>query len=191
MAASEDTRAPQLLFVNPTPHVPNSHLPVLFYRSVFENVNEEAIRTAIEKHGWMKGGQWGTYKVPHFHTTTHECYAVLKGKCSYGLGRSPLDQGQGEDKGTGKVIQITQGDVFVLPAGVSHAAIESEDEFEYAGFYPEGSVEYDMNFCEGSPGETEKKAANSAKVPVPKTDPVYGESGPLPGIWSEVDRNRG
>jgi uncharacterized protein YjlB len=60
----------------------------------------------------MKGGQWKTYKIPHFHSNTHECYAVVRGQCDYILGVSLLDEPSDE---RGKIISVSAGDVFVLP----------------------------------------------------------------------------
>ncbi|PSN75531.1 hypothetical protein BS50DRAFT_568165 [Corynespora cassiicola Philippines] len=123
---------PELLHIPPTPHIPNSSLPVLVYRQALATFPYDAILSLLQQNGWKKGGQWKTYKTAHFHSNVHECYVVIHGKCRYLLGCRPEDGAAG-----GVEMDIEVGDVFVLPAGVSHCAIESEGEFEYVGFYVE------------------------------------------------------
>ncbi|KAF2197050.1 hypothetical protein GQ43DRAFT_340286, partial [Delitschia confertaspora ATCC 74209] len=78
---------PEQYFLSPTPHVPNSSLPFLVYRG--ETTRD--MKRHIEANKWMKGGQWKTYKIPNFHTNTHECYAALSGKTLYEVGKSHID----------------------------------------------------------------------------------------------------
>ncbi|KAJ9643128.1 hypothetical protein H2201_009002 [Coniosporium apollinis] len=180
---------PELHFIAPTPYVPNSKLPVLIYRAVLQGFDRECILEHIQGNNWLKGGQWKTYRTAHFHSNTHECYAVLSGKSTYSLGKSPVDADFSEEgHENGKKLQVAQGDVFVLPAGVSHCSIDSEGDYEYIGFYPEGSPKWDMNYCKETPEQTRRKAVDCYNVPIPDTDPVYGASGPLPIIWQDADR---
>lgn len=118
MASLVPTVEPEQHFIAPTPYVPNSRFPVLVYRNVFQGLTPESMLQHIEANDWLKGGQWKTYKIAHFHSTTHECYAVLKGKTTYSLGKSPIDTDFNED-GTenGIKLQVGHGDVFVLPVG--------------------------------------------------------------------------
>lgn len=83
--------------VDPTPYVPNSHLPVLIYRSCFPaQASEGAVRQAIEANHWYQGGVFKHYPAHHFHSVTHECYAVFKGRSSLLLGVGPHDCGKYE-----------------------------------------------------------------------------------------------
>ncbi len=73
----------------PTPHVPNSPLPVLVYRSALPtNPTAESVRGAIEQNNWLQGGVFKHYPRHQFHSVTHECYAVFKGGSRLLLGRS-------------------------------------------------------------------------------------------------------
>ncbi|KAJ2905769.1 hypothetical protein MKZ38_004446 [Zalerion maritima] len=155
---------PSQHFLRPTPHVPNSRFPVLVYRNVLCGFAPDRILEAIHANGWKKGGQWKTYKTAHFHSNTHECYAVLQGSSTLLLGKSPADADSDvEGNEFGMKISVSPGDVFVLPE----------------------SPKYDMNYCEDSPAETREKAAACQDVPVPEVDPVYGSEGPLPKIWND------
>lgn len=72
------------------------------------------------------------YPAHHFHSVTHECYAVFKGHSRLLLGRGPLDPAANDDL----LVDLKQGDAIVLPAGVAHCSLESSDDYEYVGLYP-------------------------------------------------------
>jgi uncharacterized protein YjlB len=111
---------PESYVIPPTPHVPNSHLPVLVYRNALPDTSPDGILSLIEPNKWIKGGQWKgsltSIGTPHFHSNTHECYAVISGKTKYLLGRGPLD-GEVNEEGrpNGMLLSVGKGDVFVLP----------------------------------------------------------------------------
>ncbi|TVY84190.1 Uncharacterized protein LSUE1_G005262 [Lachnellula suecica] len=164
----------------PTAHVPNSPLPVLVYRSAFSlPATPASTCEAIEPNHWLKGGVFKHYAAHHFHSVTHECYAVFKGHSRLLLGRGP-----GEDGGV--EVDVREGDAIVLPAGVAHCSLESSGDYEYVGLYPEGSPHWDNNFCKAGVEETREKEGNARALPVPDSDPVFGAGGPLVGIWREA-----
>jgi uncharacterized protein YjlB len=104
---------PEVYYFSPTPHVPNSLLPVLIYRSALPQPTTEASsRAYLEQHGWLCGGTFKAVTSHHFHSVTHECYGVFKGSSRLLLGRGPLD----DEKG-GKEVDVGVGDVVVLPVG--------------------------------------------------------------------------
>lgn len=135
---------------NPTRHVPNSRLPVLVYRCALElcatdndggelgssgpvaGAEADTLATerskamskakeTIERNHWLHGGTFKTYRRHHFHSVTHECYAVVSGRSKLLLGTGPLDQGKGvwgedqEGNGEGVEVEVGKGDVIVLP----------------------------------------------------------------------------
>jgi uncharacterized protein YjlB len=104
-----------------TPHVPNSPLPVLVYRSALPlNPTSESTCSTIEPNDWLKGGVFKHYGAHHFHSVTHECYAVFKGHSRLLLGRGPLDPESEDDL----LVDLKEGDAIVLPAGVAHCSME-------------------------------------------------------------------
>lgn len=126
---------PESYYFHPTPHVPNSPLPVLLYRSALPaNPTAESTRDALEKNNWLQGGVFKTFTAHHYHSVTHECYAIFKGSSKLLLGRGPLDDPEG-----GTEVGVKTGDVIVLPAGVAHCSLSSEGEYEYLGLYPKVS----------------------------------------------------
>lgn len=117
-----------------SPHVPNSPLPVLVYRSALSlPATPASTCSTIEPNHWLKGGVFKHYGAHHFHSVTHECYAVFKGHSKLLLGRGPLDEEQEDDL----IVELAEGDAIVLPAGVAHCSLESSEDYEYVGLYPE------------------------------------------------------
>ncbi|KAF2091216.1 hypothetical protein K490DRAFT_54110 [Saccharata proteae CBS 121410] len=181
--------APETYHFSPTPHVPNSTLPVLLYRNVLPHPPDAAsVQAFIEPNRWLRGGVFKTVTTHHFHSLTHECYAVFRGSSTLLLGRGPLDCA---DEAAATVVEVEEGDVIILPAGVAHCSLDSAHDYEYMGLYPEGSPHWDNNWCKADAQETAAKAANAAKVPVPSDDPIYGRGGPLCSIWGDFERERG
>jgi uncharacterized protein YjlB len=83
-------------------------------------------------------------------------------------------------------VRLSVGDAIVLPAGVAHCCLQSQDEYAYVGLYPKGSPHWDNNFCRADEEETREKAANARAVPVPDYDPINGKDGHLVRIWKEA-----
>ncbi|KAL4925238.1 cupin domain-containing protein [Aspergillus undulatus] len=201
---------PEQYFLSPAPHVPNSKLPILVYRNALNNTSPRNILNIIEPNGWIKGGQWKTYKVPHFHTQCHECYGIIKGGSTYLLGVGPKDpEFDRQGRPYGMKLTVQKGDVFVLPAGICHASLESWDDYEFIGLYPNVSKQqssqmvdgkinhvkgilestghrFDMNYGFKHPEETSSLVKLSDSVPIPPLDPLYGLDGPLPRLWRQA-----
>lgn len=158
-----DVVEPETFFVKPTPHVPNSCLPVVVYRGALKDTSPSNIVTTIEPNGWLKGGQWKTFKKVHFHSNAHECYGIIQGSSTYRLGKSDIDPDKDADGNPidGTTFFAEAGDVFVLPvrlaslpvtvccydvsaalltsslkAGIAHCSIDSDGDYEYIGLYP-------------------------------------------------------
>jgi uncharacterized protein YjlB len=80
----------------------------------------------------------------------------------------------------GVVLDIGQGDVVVIPAGVAHKRLASSGSFAVVGAYPRGQS-WDMNY--GRPGERPGTDRNIRAVPRPSAAPVYGPNAPLRDLW--------
>lgn len=113
---------PKTVDIPATRHSPNSSRPVLHYPNALIDKTLEGSLAAMEPRGWFKGGHWKIAGVPdaatpHYHSTTHECYTVLRGKGVYCLGKSPLD---GDEDGVR--LEVGEGDVFAFPVSFIHEA---------------------------------------------------------------------
>ena len=152
----------------------NPQLPLLVYPQIFTDQNDykEVFSNAFKENGW--GGSWvnGVYDYHHYHSTSHEVLAVIKGHATLIFG------GPG-----GKVIDVKAGDMVVIPAGVAHCCRQASEDFKVLGAYPQGQEDYDICTEKDNP---EKKKSNIPKVPLPEADPVEGVNGPLMEYWIKV-----
>lgn len=156
------------------PPFPNSPLPVLFYPKVLDEFvegedAEEATKNLLKENGYTNAWTGGIHDFHHFHSNTHEVLVCLRGKATVQLG------GPGE-----KEFSFSKGDVLLLPAGVAHKSIDSTDDFEIVGAYPNG-IDFDMQKGDEDNYETIQQRAND--VPVPEKDPLTGSDGAVQAYW--------
>ncbi|WP_110668808.1 cupin domain-containing protein [Salinicola halophilus] len=146
---------------------PNSPLPAVIYRRVFEpeafdaSALAERFETLFTRHGWRPEWRYGLFDFDHFHSTAHEALGVFRGHARARLGGPH-----------GAEIELHAGDVLILPAGVGHACLQDEDGFSMVGAYPPGQR------WEVERGDVQALAAAKARVAavaLPDDDPVGGE----------------
>jgi uncharacterized protein YjlB len=148
--------------------IPNSVLPVLRYRGVEQAASADTCERLFATNGWLGAWRNGIYSFHHFHSTAHEVLGIVEGAASVVLG--------GPD---GRLLEVQQGDVLVLPAGTGHCNAGSS-ALLVIGAYP-GGMGWDLR--RGDPDEYEQVLANIRAVPAPDTDPVSGANGPLRQHW--------
>ena len=152
--------------------IPNNPLPLLVYKGVV-NVAGDRPEATIEKlfgaNGW--GAMWrnGVYDFPHYHATVHEVLGIARGHAKVRFG--------GE---RGEVLEISAGNVAILPAGTGHQCISSSRDFSVVGAYPPGPP---MDLVRPTKEAHAKALKTIPKVAVPKTDPVLGVHGGLVKLW--------
>jgi len=151
----------------------NSRLPFLHYRGVINLSGspspEEVIEKTFKRNGW--GDMWrnGIFPYVHYHSMIHESMGIARGRAKVRFGG---DKGQ--------EIDVFKGDVVLLPAGTGHQCLWASPDLVVIGAYPP-SGHYDL--CRGSKAEYAKAVISIPEVSLPKTDPVYGENGPLLELW--------
>jgi uncharacterized protein YjlB len=147
----------------------NTRLPVLLYRGAFKLPGHgdaaRVIERAFERNGWSAGWRDGVYNYHHYHSTAHEVLGCYAGRASVQVG--------GPD---GPVLEFGRGDALVLPAGAAHKSLETSKDFSVVGSYADGRP---VDMKRGREGERPDAEQRIAEVPIPKTDPVYGDKGPL------------
>ncbi|OXM14311.1 cupin domain-containing protein [Paenibacillus herberti] len=159
---------PQKLFFQDDGLIPNHpSLPVLVYRSPVKKT--ESMEQLFASHGW--GNNWtnGVYPYHHYHSNTHEALGVVSGTAMLQLGGP-----------TGETVEVSSGDVLVLPAGTGHRRLSASSSFRISGGYP-GGVSYNMRHAENKDRQLALEEIPS--VLLPGTDPVYGVAGPLLRAW--------
>ena len=151
----------------------NPALPLVLYRGGVDLAGSPDPEKLIEKtfaaNGW--GDMWrnGIFPYAHYHSMIHEAMGVARGRATVLFG--------GEN---GEEIEITAGDVVVLPAGTGHQCISHTSDLVVVGAYPPSGK---YNLCRASKAERSKALASICKVPLPATDPAFGPKGPLIELW--------
>lgn len=154
--------------------VPNNpRLPLIVYRqalrldpafdpaSIFE--------AAFGANGWGSGWRNGIYAFRHFHTRAHEVLGIARGSARVEFGGA-----------AGEQLDVSAGDVAILPAGTGHKRLAQSADLLVVGAYPQTS-----GFDQKRAGEVDiaEALANVAGVPDPAMDPIYGANGPLCALW--------
>lgn len=150
----------------------NTNYPLLIYKSVFtiNQLSHVGIKKLLKQNNWNNVWLNGIYDYHHYHSNTHEVLVVIAGWCDVIYGGPK-----------GKIYRVSQGDVVIHPAGVSHKKENSSNDFTCVGAYPE-SLSYDM--CYGKAEEHPQVDFNIKNVALPKTDPVFGIKGKLFEFWN-------
>ncbi|MEO6014576.1 MAG: cupin domain-containing protein [Devosia sp.] len=171
MSATIVRRSPDALQLPLDGDVPNNELPVLIYRSAARGDDLDTLfRDTFQKHGWS--GIWvdGVFGYNHCHSNAHEVLGVVAGTAELMI--------SGEQ---GRTVELSTGDVIVLPAGTGHRRLIASAEFLVMGAYPKGQEGYDvytpaLDFANGR--------ARLRSVRLPEQDPLYGPGGPLLKFWA-------
>lgn len=155
----------ELLFLPDGGAIPNNpRLPVILHRAGVPPDDPEAAEALFRAHGWRPAWRNGIHAWHHYHSNAHEALAVVSGHVRVQLG--------GE---AGVQVELTAGDVVVLPAGTGHRNLGAEGLL-VVGAYPEGSAPPDQ--LHGAPEERQRALHAVAATPDPARDPVTG--GPYP-----------
>jgi uncharacterized protein YjlB len=158
--------APETYTSRPRGMLPNSRFPLLLHRAGIPGGTEQAVRARFRENGWLNNWRYpGIYTYPHFHSTTHECLGVATGWMEVEL------FGRG-----GTRVRVGQGDVIVMPAGVSHMMTGHSDDVMMVGGYPDGR-DWDNIQEDHITEETRRAAAKRIMMlPIPARDPVTGRA---------------
>jgi uncharacterized protein YjlB len=103
------TRDPDVLSFPDDGTIPNSSLPVLVYRDIAAARDAVGCERLFAGHGWRGAWRDGIFGYHHFHSNAHEVLGVIAGRATVALGGP-----------RGTRLEVTAGDVLVLPAGTGH-----------------------------------------------------------------------
>lgn len=183
----------------PTPLIPNSPYPLLHYPGLLRDQVESAgfktthVFDLFASNGWQS--QWIARYGPdiqsHYHSTTHECMAVISGEGAtirFGVADSKDwdhgkydigDRADGEEGGL--ELHAALGDVFIIPAGIAHKTFAPRPSTTTLAFHQPQDIK------EGRAGEisAEREAERRgfyATVPVEGDFMMMGAY-PYGGIW--------
>jgi uncharacterized protein YjlB len=153
--------------------VPNNRLPFLVYRDAIaldRSHPEQTIERLFGANGWGQMWRNGIFDYLHYHATVHEALGVARGRAEVRFG--------GE---RGRTLEISAGDVAILPAGTGHQCLAASDDFCVIGAYPPGPP---MQITRPTSENHRKAMKTIPEVKVPDTDPVRGKDGPLVRLWT-------
>jgi uncharacterized protein YjlB len=112
---------------------PNNQLPVLVFRAVNHNPYlADFFENTFKEAGW--GNNWRDIinVADHYHSNTHEILGISKNRVRLKIGGAK-----------GKEIELAEGDVVLIPAGVGHYSLDNSHPYEVVGGYP-GGAEWDF-----------------------------------------------
>ena len=164
---------PQSLLLQLNDWVPNNpRLPVLIYRQAIAiegNDPAALFEQTFSANGWPPQWRYGIYDYHHYHTEGHEVLGVAVGHARLMLGGP-----------NGHAVEVSAGDVVLLPAGIGHCNLGSSDDFLVVGAYPPGQH---ADICREAP--TSQQLEKIKNLPFPQTDPVQGLHGAVSQQWSK------
>jgi uncharacterized protein YjlB len=153
--------------------IPNSPLPVVIHHAALHSdAGAAGYQELFASHGWLGAWRDGIFPFHHFHSTAHEVLGIAAGTANVMLGGPQ-----------GQALELTAGDVVILPAGTGHRNLGSSADLLVVGAYPNG-MRWDLR--RGDPAEHDEVLANVARVPLPDQDPVTGSEGPVVQIWGSA-----
>lgn len=123
---------PDIFYFKDDGVTPNSHLPVLIYRGLFDDSYESCEQWLEDKftgNGWVRTCNKPLFEYYHYHSNTHEVLGVCDGK---GFLQLAADNGVRTE--------IVKGDVILIPAGVGHYCMTHSDDFAVVAGYPDSVV---------------------------------------------------
>lgn len=146
-------------------YIPNNpSLPLLYYRKVvrFDRRHDPAaiLEEIFNANAWGEAWRNGIYDFVHYHSMIHEVLGVARGAATLRLGGNK-----------GRTVEVSAGDVVIIPAGVGHECLKANSAFLVVGAYPAQGT---YNECRGSFHEHRKAVAAIRRVSVPKKNPVLG-----------------
>jgi uncharacterized protein YjlB len=116
----------------------NANQPLVIARQFLPGNDPVAFEGLFEQNGWPPSWRAGIFNFDHYHSTAHEVLGCFQGSATLHFGGSE-----------GISVELTAGDAVIIPAGVAHRCVKS-NQFSCVGAYPAGQS---WDTCYGKPGE--------------------------------------
>ena len=119
-------------------------------------------------------GEARFYDYLHYHSRIHEVLGIARGSATVRIGGNK-----------GQTLKVKAGDALIIPAGTGHQSLKASPTFMAVGAYPPRGT-YDE--CAPLKEDYAKARKTVARVPRPRTDPVFGAHGALLKLWERGAR---
>ncbi|WWC69968.1 uncharacterized protein I206_103912 [Kwoniella pini CBS 10737] len=202
--------------IPPTDLIPNSGWPLIVYREYYNFEDEDLSIKFFDlllKNEWQPKWiyQYGNSQRSHYHPTSHEVMLVLSGEAKIKFGSGDLTSNINESLKKGKfelggiILNAKKGDIFLLPAGLSHKTFNTKPLNSFKLLTPNGTKTmtleskkklkeikeinkekgfimmggYPFNFLPGKfsvGGEGALEFSKVWSIPKPNFDPILGNS---------------
>lgn len=150
--------------------IPNNILPVIIYKNALQYLTDKNFESTFSQNRWANNWQDIILTEDHFHSNTHEVLGLKSGQARLMLGGIK-----------GEIVNVEQGDVIILPAGVGHFSVDNSGDYQFVGGYPNGA-DWNLKFSLKKENSA-SILAEIANIPLPEKDPIFGENGPLFEFW--------
>lgn len=168
-------QVPDTIYLSDDGVTPNSGLPLLIYRGALDARVGDPLQH-FAAHHWGNGWINGIYDFQHYHATAHEVLGIVDGTASVQFGGV-----------AGPKLEVSAGDMVVIPAGIGHCRLRQTAQLRVAGAYPDGQS---PDLRRATPEDRAIALRHLAEVDLPATDPLFGPDGPLVHIWRLADAKR-
>ena len=150
--------------------IPNNILPVIIYKNALHYLTDKNFESTFLQNGWANNWRDIILTEDHFHSNTHEVLGLKSGQARLMLGGRK-----------GEIVNVEQGDVIILPAGVGHFSVNNSADYQFVGGYPNGA-DWNLKFSLKKENSA-SILAEIANIPIPEKDPIFGDNGPLFEFW--------
>jgi uncharacterized protein YjlB len=129
LACVHECRASRMAFRDDGYIPNNSHCALLHYKTALRFVRRHdpaaILEQIFEAHDWGQAWRNGIYDFVHYHSMTHEVLGIARGSAKLRLGGNK-----------GRTVEVSVGDVIIIPAGVGHECLKASKSFLVVGAYP-------------------------------------------------------
>ena len=145
--------------------------PLLLYAGALlpDAADAAACEALFHANRWRGGWRNGIFAEHHYHPDAHEVLGIVRGSARVTFGGL-----------RGRTVDLSAGDVAVLPAGTGHKRESATSDLLVVGAYPDGMA---CGTIFADPAAYARAVGTIARTPLPACDPVFGPDGPLMERW--------